>query len=339
MLVADPLLGPLQNNGGPTLTHALLAGSPAIDAVPLADCSGVTDDQRGVLRPQGPACDIGAFELVVNQPPSVAAGGPYNVDEGGSVAVTASGSDPEGGALTYAWDLDNNGSFETMGQSVTFSAADFNGPSSRTIAVQVTDNAGLTATAQATVNVLNVAPTATFTNVSGTLIQGQSATLVFSNQSDPSAADTEAGFRYSYDCTADGTVEIAASLSASAVCSYPDAGTWTARGLITDQDGGSTPYTVAVTVLTPREGIEGLIEKVETLVAAGSLNQGQGNALIAKLEAAIQQLDHGNVQTAINQLRAFVSQMNTFISAGTVPPAQGQPLIDYANQIIAALGG
>jgi hypothetical protein len=55
----DPLLGPLAANGGPTATHALLAGSPAIDAAGLT-CPGV--DQRGVARPQGPACDAGAFE-------------------------------------------------------------------------------------------------------------------------------------------------------------------------------------------------------------------------------------------------------------------------------------
>jgi hypothetical protein len=58
-------LGPLADNGGPTETHALLPGSPAIDAIPVADCiDGAGDpvlfDQRGVPRPQGPACDIGA---------------------------------------------------------------------------------------------------------------------------------------------------------------------------------------------------------------------------------------------------------------------------------------
>ena len=60
-LNADPLLGPLQDNGGPTETHALLAGSPAIDAALLANCP--TTDQRGVSRPQGASCDIGAYEL------------------------------------------------------------------------------------------------------------------------------------------------------------------------------------------------------------------------------------------------------------------------------------
>ncbi|MEN8260894.1 MAG: choice-of-anchor Q domain-containing protein, partial [Pseudomonadota bacterium] len=60
--LTDILDTTLQNNGGPTETHALVAGSPAIDAVPLANCT-LSTDQRGVARPQGAACDIGAFEL------------------------------------------------------------------------------------------------------------------------------------------------------------------------------------------------------------------------------------------------------------------------------------
>jgi hypothetical protein len=59
-------LGPLQDNGGPTLTHALLAGSPAIDTGTCTDANGVTNtvDQRGSSRPSGPTCDIGAFEFL-----------------------------------------------------------------------------------------------------------------------------------------------------------------------------------------------------------------------------------------------------------------------------------
>ncbi len=56
----DIHLGPLANNGGPTLTHALLPGSPAIDAAD-ASASPATD-QRGVTRPQGAGPDIGAYE-------------------------------------------------------------------------------------------------------------------------------------------------------------------------------------------------------------------------------------------------------------------------------------
>ena len=58
-------LGPLQNNGGPTMTHALLTEpvvSVAVDQIPEADCE-VTEDQRGLPRPGGTMCDVGAFEV------------------------------------------------------------------------------------------------------------------------------------------------------------------------------------------------------------------------------------------------------------------------------------
>jgi CSLREA domain-containing protein/uncharacterized repeat protein (TIGR01451 family) len=67
----NPLLGGLQNNGGETDTLALQAGSPAIDAGTNDGCPAT--DQRGVSRPQGSACDVGAFELVQQaQPPAAA---------------------------------------------------------------------------------------------------------------------------------------------------------------------------------------------------------------------------------------------------------------------------
>ncbi|MGE5375387.1 MAG: choice-of-anchor Q domain-containing protein, partial [Bacteroidota bacterium] len=59
-VIWDALIGPLANNGGPTLTHALLPGSPAIDAGDDAVCPAT--DQRGVTRPQGTHCDIGSYE-------------------------------------------------------------------------------------------------------------------------------------------------------------------------------------------------------------------------------------------------------------------------------------
>ena len=63
----DPMLGLLQNNGGPTQTMALGPGSAAIDAADDAICGAPpvnSLDQRGVVRPQGPHCDIGAVEQI-----------------------------------------------------------------------------------------------------------------------------------------------------------------------------------------------------------------------------------------------------------------------------------
>lgn len=67
-LLGDALLGLLSDNGGPTFTHELLSGSPALDAGDPAGCidengDPLTADQRGFERPVGSACDIGALEV------------------------------------------------------------------------------------------------------------------------------------------------------------------------------------------------------------------------------------------------------------------------------------
>ncbi|HKI33065.1 MAG TPA: choice-of-anchor Q domain-containing protein [Gemmataceae bacterium] len=70
--VINPLLGPLQYNGGPTPTLALLPGSPAIDAGEdsvLGPPDNLTTDQRGFPRKFGPHVDIGAFEFEPLAPP------------------------------------------------------------------------------------------------------------------------------------------------------------------------------------------------------------------------------------------------------------------------------
>lgn len=61
--VSGEFCGALANNGGFTQTHALLAGSPAIDAGTNTGCPAT--DQRGVSRPQGTFCDIGSYEATV----------------------------------------------------------------------------------------------------------------------------------------------------------------------------------------------------------------------------------------------------------------------------------
>lgn len=74
-LTGDPHLGALANNGGPTQTQALLAGSPALDQIAFipglgCDLTRITADQRGVSRPQPVRgkCDIGAFERIQPAP-------------------------------------------------------------------------------------------------------------------------------------------------------------------------------------------------------------------------------------------------------------------------------
>lgn len=91
----DPLLGSLQANGGPTLTHALLAGSPAINAGDPAGCQDnigniLSADQRGA--PRVGRCDIGAYEAGLSASKSVSG----TFTPGGLVTYTVRLSNPEG---------------------------------------------------------------------------------------------------------------------------------------------------------------------------------------------------------------------------------------------------
>jgi hypothetical protein len=210
---------------------------------------------------------------VTNSPPAnVSAGGPYVVDEGSSTSVTASGDDPEGGAVSFAWDLDDNGTFEAPGRSVTFSAAGLDGPINRTIRVQVSDNCGLSTTSQTTVTIRNVAPTA---SLPGSVInEGGSATLTFINQFDPSPADTQAGFRYSYDCNNDGVFETSDTPFSSSTCPYPENGLFTARGRIKDKDGGFTDYSLQVQVNNVPPAVGAITAPTDPLQVNSSISTG-----------------------------------------------------------------
>jgi hypothetical protein len=93
-ITGDPMLGPLQNNGGQTDTEALLDGSPAINAGDNSGCPAT--DQRGVTRPQGPACDIGAYEATPPFVQTLAASGVTQT------AATLNGTvNPDNLATTY----------------------------------------------------------------------------------------------------------------------------------------------------------------------------------------------------------------------------------------------
>jgi hypothetical protein len=90
--VGDARLGALLNNGGPTLTHMPRTDSAAVDAGG-ATCAGAPTDQRGVSRPQGTACDIGAVEVtdLIFQDgfeSGSTAAWSLTVDDGGDLSVT-----------------------------------------------------------------------------------------------------------------------------------------------------------------------------------------------------------------------------------------------------------
>ena len=236
-----------------------------IDAtVPLASVPGLRVGTCTVSDEQFREATVGYTftigEVAANAPPSVSAGGPYSGAEGGTVSLAANGSDPEGGTLSYAWDLDNDGTYETTGMTPTFSAAALDGPSSYTVGVQVTDDGGLTAVATATVDVTNVAPTATLESPA-TASVGLAFPLALVSAEDVSAADAAAGFTYAFDC---GNGYGPFGAASSGQCAPTRPGTLSVGGKIRDKDGGIAEYRSTVHVRLTSAGLCALVRAYST---------------------------------------------------------------------------
>jgi hypothetical protein len=123
---ADPKLGPLASNSGPTLTHALLPASPAIDTGDPNVCPAT--DQRGIARPQDgdgnpPAsCDVGAFEAPANTRPPTTSCSPRppvrvtsTPESPGRLRVTVSTSGIGGALSTLSFGAANNAQIDAPG--------------------------------------------------------------------------------------------------------------------------------------------------------------------------------------------------------------------------------
>jgi len=184
--------------------------------------------------------------LIPNAPPTVDAGGPYSAPEGGSVTVAASGSDPNGDSLTYAWDLDNNGSFETSGQNVSFDASLLDGPSSYTVKVRATDPGGLSAVSSATVNVTNVEPTVSASFGASSVSCGANNATLNVGFTDPGTADTHTAEINWGDGNTQNVSPATSPFSRSHT--YAAAGLYTATVKVTDDDGGMGTTTASLLV-------------------------------------------------------------------------------------------
>jgi len=131
----------------------------------------VTDDD-------GATATDTASVTVNNVDPTAEAGGPYSGDKGSAITLSGSATDPGADTFSYAWDLDNDGIYETPGQSVSNTWAQ---EGTYTVALQVTDDDGGVGTDIATVNVADLDPTAAFSYSPTKPIPG--ATVYFTDES------------------------------------------------------------------------------------------------------------------------------------------------------------
>jgi hypothetical protein len=176
---------------------------------------------------------------IVVAPPTADAGGPYTVNEGSCVTLTGSSTDPQGLPLTYAWDLNGDGVYETPGQSVPFCAVD--GPKTVPVKLQVCNSAGLCTTASTTVTINNVAPTVGSITAPVDPVQVNTVINASANFTDPGILDTHiAVWDWDDGTSSPGVVtETNGSGSAAGSRTYAVPGVYTITLTVTDKDGGS----------------------------------------------------------------------------------------------------
>jgi CSLREA domain-containing protein len=207
-LSGDPVLSPLGNYGGSTQTHALLPGSPAINAADSATCAAAPVnylDQRGVARPIG-ACDIGAFEsrgFSLGSPTGTPQNATINTAFATPLGLTVSSSFGEpvgpGGQVTFT--APGSGASVTFAPS-TVTSSDANGTISQTATANgIAGGYIVTATSRGasgspSFNLINLlfTPVVTVSSSANPAVFGQSVTFTTTVSGNGSPVTGEVGF-------------------------------------------------------------------------------------------------------------------------------------------------
>ena len=212
-----------------------------------------------------------------NLPPTADAGGPYTVDEGSSVMLSASGSsDPDGSIVSYEWDLDDDGQYDdATGVTTSFSRTL---DAIYTVGVKVTDDDDDFDTDSTTITVNNVAPTA---DAGGpyVVIEGSSVTLSAAGSTDPGNDIVS----YEWDLDNDGQYDDDSGVTVN--YDAPTAGTFTVAVRVTDDDGAWDVDSAHVNV------IDIIIHNV-TADAGGPYTVDEGSTVTLDASGSSDSLDH-----------------------------------------------
>jgi hypothetical protein len=223
---------------------------------PDIDGDGLEDDEEASLgtNPRSADSDGDGFHdgLEVQQGTdplgsnlTAEAGGPYSVDEGGTVQLHGSAAASTVGTITYRWDLDDDGVYETEGQNPVYDAAGTNGPDSKTVTFQAED--GVTQdTDRATIEIRNVAPTVN-AGEDAEIDEGQTFIQDISF-TDPGVDTWTATVDYGDGLAAE-TLDLGTSKSFELNHDYaPEDATYVVTVTVEDDDGGEGSDTVQVTI-------------------------------------------------------------------------------------------
>ena len=269
--------------------------------------------------------------LLTNQPP-VANAGPAQIGLEGQAVPLHGGSstDPDGDVLTYAWDLDGDGTFETPGVEAFFTPPD---EGTYTIALRVTDPHGESNSATTTITASNVAPTARFDNT-GTVGEGGSFDLVLTALVDVPADMSELAF--AFDC-GDGNGLGSFSSTSAVSCPTTDNGLREVRAIVRDADGGETPFVNGVSVVNVAPTIT-----AATVPAQLTLNGGTATGTIGAISFTdpgaadgpfTTAIDCGNGSMATSGGECTYSDIGSYTVSITVTDKDGGTSAPFTRQV------
>ena len=282
----------------------------------------VTDDDGGVGTGHGQV-----QVTVSNHPPVANAGAPAFGNEGSVVAFDGrASSDPDGDALTYAWQFGDGGT--GSGPTPSHLYAD-NG--SYTVTLTVSDGE-FQAQAATSAQIENVAPSVSeFAGAS--LLPGDSY-AASGSFTDPGADAWTATVDYG-----DGSGEQPLALSGkmfSLSHAYGAGGTFLVTVIVRDDDGGVGTSHATVNVQTIQDALGGMKDVISGLQASGDLTPATANSWATQLNKIIGMVNNGDISGAINALLSFIDKVQKTPHMS----AEGQQaLIDAANRILVELRG
>jgi DNA/RNA endonuclease G (NUC1)/PKD repeat protein len=263
------------------------------------------------------------------KPPTAVVDGPYTSAEGSPVGMSGAGStDPDpGDVLTHHWSFGDR----TTGTGATV-AHNYTQDGTYAVVLTVTDSRGLTSNATTTATVSNVAPIiGPFDGA--TLLPGETYAAAGSF-TDPGADPWSATVDYGDGSGVRPLTLTGKSFSLSHTYSAPGIFTVTVR--ISDDDVTSS-RAQPVTVLTPVQGVQRVIDMVEKLVAANELTHGVGNSLTVKLDAAVRQLQREAMTPAVNQLESFLHEVDALVESGRLNAANAAALRLGVTRVIRSV--
>jgi PKD repeat protein len=301
-----------QNNNpivGSAITWALINGGGTINSSGLFTAGLPSGTFAGTVQATAGGLTQTATVTVNALNPIADAGGPYNGVEGQVVALSGTGSsDPNGGSLSFAWDLDNDGSFDDSTSPTPL--YQWNDQGNYTVALSVTKSNGQFATDTATVTITNTNPV--INSITNTSPELKGNPITFTVLASDVVFDP---LLYSFDWTSDGTYDIVDQVSNIASHAYPASGNFTATIRVRDGDGGQAIGTSPVRV-------SDALVTINSVTNTGPVNLGSSvtvtvSATVTPTQALLYSFDWTSDGTYDIVDQASASAAHTYSASGT----------------------